>query len=298
VARTNARPSASEKRGNLLFVVIGLGAVGVLLLLCFVGGGVGLYFAAFREQRPADGAGPAAKNKGGDPAGPVHVSKDHLHKLEAGMTVAEVQDVLGAGKTADEDDLVTAFGEANRGADVWSARGRDVGVTAWRQWQDGDSSIFVGFGKGARSGKERALVSFLVKRDLRGFRIETGMFPLGGADPDDLAERREERAKLLNHPKWKAGNPKDLLVGKWRVAGRTGYDFNADGTYAKAGDFTYSSTYRFLAADQIELTIPAGKVFVGGKETTEKYQVLVSQEELILMPWPGRALLLEYQRVQ
>jgi hypothetical protein len=31
---------------------------------------------------------------------------------------------------------------------------------------------------------------------------------------------------------------------------------------------------------------------------TEKYQVLVSREELILMPWPGRALLLEYQRVQ
>jgi hypothetical protein len=155
----------------------------------------------------------------------------------------------------------------------------------------------MGFGKGQRTGKDRALAGFWVQPHANGFDSELGILPLPGFfrdDPDAVAQEREEKNKILNDPKFKAGDYKKLIVAKWLTDRDNGFHFHADGTYDRIGR-RYRGTYKFVGADEIELHIPPGGEFVGGAAMTEKHKIWVSTEDLIMQMLPHR-LKLSYKR--
>ena len=176
------------------------------------------------------------------------------------MALDEVNAVLGPGRLATQADMNRAFGKFSLGAaGKWMEAGRQAGVTSWRQWQNGDESIFVGFDKGKRTGKDRAITSFWVKPHAQGFDSDLGILPLPaffGGDPDDLADERDEKNKIINDPKFKAGDPKKLLVGDGSIiltAAMSSMPTAATSAWAQI-----QGNKKFTAADEIELQIPPG----------------------------------------
>jgi hypothetical protein len=283
----------AERRSGFPVLLIGGIGCGLFALLLLCGGGIGLAVWLGAKADPEGILG-----GGGQGPGKANVSKENLQKIDAGMPLDEVNAILGNGKVADHDDMERAFGDFGLDpTNKWMGHGNNIGVAAWRQWQDGDQSIFVGFAKGRKSGKELVLISFWVKRKANGFESDIGVRPLLPVDdPDELAHEHEERTKLLNHPKWK-GDAKVRIIGKWLDEANNGYQFNANGTYSRLGFAKYDSTYRFTADDQIELTIPAGAEIVGGKARTESHKVWVSDDEMLMQHVTGR-LLWKYRRVK
>lgn len=235
---------------------------------------------------------------GGAPAadGPqALIAKADLDRVESGMTLDEVTKLLGPGRAATQAHMRTAFNE-NRlvpisATDNWTRNADIVGVSDWHQWQNGNESIFVGFGKGKRTGKDRALMSFWVKRLDKGFESSPGLLPLFRIDdPDAIVDGP---AKLNDDPRFK-GDVKKNLIGNWRDDANMGYAFRADGTYERLGR-KYQGTYRFIAADQIELILPPGAEAVGGPELKEQYRVWAGAEDMILQP-AGLQMRLEFKR--
>jgi hypothetical protein len=134
-------------------------------------------------------------------------------------------------------------------------------VTVWYQWRADEFSIFVGFAKGKRTGKLKALLNFWVERvmtapGLYGFLSEAG-FLVQSPDPDQITDAREAQNRLINDPKWKKEKERELLVDRWQGSLRLGYDFSTDGTVKVTGVQPYTSNYRFVDDDHIEINIPA-----------------------------------------
>lgn len=268
-------------------------------LICVPGVGIGVFVMMRHglngQAMPIDQAGGAAVIMNVPPA---KFEKDDIHKIEPGMTVDEVNALIGEGRPANQNDMRQAFGNFALGADAkWTNAGREAGVSSWRQWKNGDQRIFVGFAKGQKSGRDRAVASFWVRPLPNGFESDPGIMPLPaffGGDPDDIAKEREEKNKHLNDPKFKAGDPKKKILAKWLTDRDNGFEFRADGTYDRIGR-RYQGKYKFVAADEIELHIPPGGEFVGGPALTERHKIWVSDEELIMQLLPHR-LKLTYKR--
>lgn len=278
--------------------VIVIGAIGLAFVLIVVAvAGVG----AFLIVRGKGRAGPGATLLGVNPA----VNRASLDRLEAGMSLEEVQAILGSGKAAGHSDLIDAFAGFKDDADKWVGNSQAAGVTAWYRWQNGDESIFVGFAKGRRSGKQRALLAFWVQRSttssgMRGYISDPAFTESARLiDPDILDQKRRDEKKMLDDPKWKQGNPRQLIIGRFEDSFRSGYEFRANGTYDSFGFFAHHSTYRFIDDQHIEIMIPGGPGFPPGAKTMIKqYRVFVARDELILLDNHPHAIPLRYKRVR
>jgi hypothetical protein len=243
------------------------------------------------------------------------VKKEALDRLKEGMTLAEVEAILGPARKADVSDFRAAFAEDGRPTDgyyrerglpseQWEHNGRTAGVSQWYQWRSLHESIFVGFKKGQRSGKEKAIACFWVKSFQNlgawGFHSEPGFVSVG--DSDEIEKARKKDEKLLNDPKWKRGNPRELLVGKWQAPIgllMDGYEFSADGTVRAFGITEYTSTYRFVDDHHMEITIPGQpNSLLLSQPTQVKYRVLVTEDELILVMDGSRRVPPAYKRAR
>ncbi len=293
--RPDSDESPVNKKGNgaMLFIV-GLG-IGAVLVLCVPCAGVGLYFV-FQ-------AGPDRMNDDGAPQ--ARITRADLDKIVSAMTLDEVNAILGPGRLATPADMRAAFNE-NRpipisATDSWKRNAEIVGVKAWHQWRNGDESIFVGFAKGKKTGKERALISFWVKRLDDGFKANPGLLPLFRIDdPDAIAEERDAEEKLTNDPKFKQGDAKKLIVGQWADEVKHGWVFRADGTFHDRSPGGDPGDYRFTAPDQIELSYKPDwpGVAPGTIHHVKSFKVLVSEDTLILRRLPGEGLTQVYKRTK
>jgi hypothetical protein len=305
-ARRAPRPRRSSGGSGISITLLAIGSIALLILVV-----VGIFAVmAFRGK----GGSPLAAGGGMfSPSGlginPL-ATKANFDKLDEGMTLEEVQSIVGPGKAADESDMEVAFGKGwarddPRGppAQQWTKNGRQAGVTSWYQWCNGDFSIFVGFAKGKRSGKDKALLGFWVERldrgvkpidYIEGFRSDVGFTANG--DPDKVTDAHDAENRRLNDPKWKKGNPRQLILGRWRDSLACGYEFGANGLLKSFGLDEYISTYRFIDDDNIEINVPAATL---KPARMERYRVLVAQNELVLVRQDGhRRVFMEYQRVR
>jgi DNA-directed RNA polymerase subunit RPC12/RpoP len=309
----SAKPLRRKRRKGM---PIGWIVGGTVLLVAVVVGAV-VAVGAFRG-RAAVAVGGGGNAAGGSDSGVSFpnlfsssgavskpVTKDDLPKIKGAMSLEEVQAILGPGKVADENDMKVAFGNRSMHSDKgppeeqWMNNGRMASVTSWYQWRSDDFSIFVGFGKGKRTGTLKALLSFWVERvsvggGLYGFRSEPGLMLFG--NPDDLTDARAAQDKVIDDPKWKGGNARQLLLGRWKNAFEFGYEFTADGIVKAVGIEKYTSTYRFIDDENIEINVPA---FPFQPARIDKMRVLVNKTELILVRVIGeRRDLLDYKRVK
>jgi hypothetical protein len=242
-------------------------------------------------------------------------TKENFVKLDAGMTLDEVQTILGPATEANREDFHVAFGDSWERSDrngppdgQWEFNGKQAGVTNWYQWRSGSFYIFVGFAKGKKSGKLKALLSFWVESygaapggiGMHGFESQAGILAMAGGDPDWITDKREEENRRINDPKWKKGTARQLLSGVWVLKGtkdndpKFGYEFKADGTVKSFGFYDYTSAYHFIDNDHIEINVPAMQLIPA---RVEKHRVLVTQNELLLVREDGRHRTLgEYQR--
>ncbi|HEV3146175.1 MAG TPA: hypothetical protein VGZ47_19975 [Gemmataceae bacterium] len=296
-ARRPARPRRSYYGTGMPGTWIVVGAVTLVVLIA--AGVVGMIVLRGK-------GGPAPLSAGGmfSPDGlginPL-VSKANFDRLEPCMTLDEVQSILGPGTPATEDDIkkactvVRQFGGPPRLPDSdpagdWINNGRVAHVTGWYQWRAADLTVFVGFAKGKTTGKIRALLSFWFQRfGANGYATAPGFAEFD--DPDKVTVKLDAEKRLFNDSKWKKGNARQLLLGRWHIAGRLqdqakiGYEFGADGTVKSFGGLNYSGTYRFIDDDHIEIKAPATQLLPA---SVEKYRVLVSQDELVVIVHEGR----------
>ncbi len=281
-----------------MWILIGSGA------FLLIGGGITAWLLL---RNPSGSGGSDSSGSGGPKGGRIaDVSKASLDKLEDGMTLDEVKDILGPGKEATREDMDMAFGNiigaGQSPAEQWERNAKNnQGKTTWYQWRSGDNSIFVGFVTGKKSGTEIALLSFFVHRlGNNGFESSSNMMARGVADPDVIAKARSDRIKMLNDPKWKEGKPRELLLGKWQTSPQDSYTFGADGK-VQVNSFggNYESTYKFTDDDHIQITIPANKGFPPNPQPlTMSYRVLVSKDELKLLSIPKNFVMLQYKRAK
>ena len=231
------------------------------------------------------------------------ITKEALNKLEEGMSLEELEALLGKSSSPSDADWVKAFGgEKERGVDIIKGNRGAGAVASWVYWRAHDESIFVGLAKGKTSGKDRAVNCFWVQGfsgpDKTGFFTHPG-FDAGGMDPDQVAAKREERIALFNNPKWKKDEVKTLIVGKSRDSGGHGYDFAADGSVVLFIINKQTGTYKFTAADTIEINVPANQT-PSKQPGSFSYRVLVNDQELAMLMLPSNimGILLEYQRAK
>lgn len=282
-----------NKGNRSLLLLAGLG-IGALLVICVPCTGVGLYLV-FRAQ-------PDDRNINAPRA---NIARADLDKIESAMTLGQVNAILGPGRLATAADMRAAFNE-NRpvpisATDSWKRNAEIVGVEAWHQWRNGDESIFVGFAKGKKTGKERALISFWVKRLDDGFQANPGLLPLFRIDdPDAIAEEKGAEEKLINDPKFKNGDAKKLIVGRWADEIKHGWEFRANGTFHERSPGGDPGDYRFTAPDQIELSYKPDwpGVAPGTVHHVKSFKVLVSEDTLILRRLPGEGLTQVYKRTE
>lgn len=154
-----ANQAVANKSSLVPILVIGGVIVGAVLVLAMVGAVGMLFLLRGRGGSSAAGIGPSLPLPGVNPA----VNQAAMQKLQPGMTPEQVQLALGAGRTSNQNDLREAFARHNETADQWSEKGTSIGVTIWYQWRNGSESIFVGFAKGRRTGKLRAVLAIWVK---------------------------------------------------------------------------------------------------------------------------------------
>jgi len=289
-------------------LVAWLAVAGVIVLVLLAGGVAAVIALRGKGGNPfAPGGGPfSASGLGLNSL----ATKANFEKLNEGMTLDEVQFILGAGNLAGESEMKIAFGDGwarddpkGPPAQQWMDNGRQAGVTSWYQWRNGNFCIFVGFAKGKRTGKDKALLSFWVERldsgtkplaYVEGFRSDVGFLATG--DPDRVTDAREAEDRRLNDPKWKKGNPRQLLLGRWQDAIHCGYEFAADGAVKSFGLYEYASTYRFIDDSHIEINVPAMPLM---PSRMERLRVLVTQSELLLVREDGcRRVIVEYKRIK
>jgi hypothetical protein len=282
--RTERRPRKRRKKQasrRALWLGLALGSVGLIGGLVFlVVVGVFLF-----------GGSPAASLIG------LHtsVTEENAHKIWTGMTLDQVQEVLGTGRACRLDEIssvVDATYGARRGLQAFPA---GLGDETWYYWRNGHLLVLVGFRKAA-SGTQR--VSHVQFSTLRGEIFECDELIKGHPleDLDYAASERDKNVKLVRDPRWKTGPAiRKALVGKWNetplVAGepRAGYDFDVNGGCVRYGavgqDQVARGSYRFVDDTHIEISLSEPTIIPGSKfvQTTTTFRVLVDENELILV---------------
>jgi hypothetical protein len=223
------------------------------------------------------------------------VTEENAHKVWTGMTLDQVQEVLGRGEACSLNQIssvVDATYGTRRGLQAFPAW---LGDETWYYWRNGHLLVFVGFRK-AQSGALR--VSHVQFSTLRGEIFECDELIKGHPleDLDYAASEHDKNVKLVRDPRWKTGTAiRKALVGKWNqtplVAGepRAGYDFEAGGSCVRYGaggqDQVARGTYRFVDDTHIEISLSEPTIIPGSKfvQTTTTFRVLVDENELILM---------------
>ena len=234
------------------------------------------------------------------------VNLESAQQIRAGMSLEEIQSRFGPGKLATAADLNDARGgfpvERHDGTGKMQEADEEelirAGQMSLYRWQNGDLSVFVGFGRGRRSGKLYVMRTFWVERFRAapggswGYRQRGLVSTWSNDDPDDVARLLAEQQKLLADPKWNRGNPRELLIGRWGMGGPIGgdahYVFGADGSLIASMWFrNYQSTYRFLDANHVEINEPVLAPQLNNPENVilepMRYRVLVSRTELVLV---------------
>jgi hypothetical protein len=138
----DAEPRPKKKKSNK-GLIIGLSIGGVALLsLCCCGGGIGMYYGGVFDSL------------GGNPK----VTLDNYMLLKDGMTLAQVEGIMGSGKAAGAGEVTEVFktdpgtfgggfggGRGDQTARVQSAMEQAAGRGAVYRWKNGEDVLFVMF---------------------------------------------------------------------------------------------------------------------------------------------------------
>ena len=142
------RPRRKSKSNTGLIIGLVAGAV-ILLLFCCIGGGVAYY--VFRDSGGvAGGAGPLSAIALANP----RVTKANYDRLQEGMTLAEVEAILGKGSPTNAVEVRQVYnnihgmvgGMGDRMADQKNFMyDRAAAAGALYRWRNGDNYIFIVF---------------------------------------------------------------------------------------------------------------------------------------------------------
>jgi hypothetical protein len=160
VAKASDRSQAKDAAGNKTGgsgKTIAIVAAAVLLLGCCClgvpGGVVGFGWWKLGWFDGKKGVGVAVKDRpvkegGGNPLKPPVVTLDGYNRIEFGMTLAELEQLLGSGKTVTEDDVSKVHVSFNQPDEInrqWGTAVKDSQVASWAEWRNGKELIHVGF---------------------------------------------------------------------------------------------------------------------------------------------------------
>lgn len=256
--RRDFAPRRKRRRQNRTGLWVGLGIGGAMLI---AGIAVLVVWMASKDSESPQGAKPVAVvvPAEGSRRDPIPVaatlSPEMLDGIKMGMTVAEVETVLGLGQKCDATTV-------SRTVDEFQGKNGDtlnlqvMRARSWRLWRDSDNCILVGFAGSRRWGEVASYCCWMARN---GQNRQITAF---GIDLDLLREFLTRNESDFAKTAWARGpDIRKTIVGKWAdERGTLRYVFNGDGTMTL--HFTvipHTVPYRFVADDTIEYQIDTSK---------------------------------------
>ena len=271
--RTKRKPAAKKSSGTKFAAII----VGGVLLLGVAGLVIALVFR--KSDKDGDTAPPTDQAK---------VTLENFQRVKPGMDVAEVEGVLGSGKSSSESDMRSALsaGLGEMAAAVETGWARFGAGGEWRRWDGTNFRVWVAFGK-TKQG-QRAAYSTALAQDGNKYKLHPGFMTWAqNSNLDELNAQRKKTDAVRDDPKWVRGaKARELLVGDWRKADLDGYVFDGTGKLTSYSLFNSSTdgkvtTYRILDDDHVELMPP--QLHPNLPSRPRKTEFRVNQDELVLL---------------
>lgn len=281
--RMKRKADAPKSSGTKIAAIV----VGGVLLLAVVGLAVVLIVRKSGKDGPSQ------------PIDSTKVTRENFKSLRPGLTLAEIESVLGGSRSSSEDELRAALRNAGSVKPLEQMMGTYGGVldeiSEWRRWEGKEFRVWVAFVKtkdGPRAAYSTSLASLL-----GGYSIESGFVVSGANELEKANDDRSQESAIRNDPKWvKGAQARELLLGEWRGEKANGYLFGQNGqmiewnTYGM--DLNHKPTYRFVDDRVLEITTrpfdpppghPTPPGFVNQPPTISKYEYYVNQDELALI---------------
>jgi hypothetical protein len=280
--KKRSRPKRRQKnapsglgRGAIIGIVLG----GITLLFAIVFGIVLLTKDSGTDNRSHSDSDESSSK----PIDASRVTRANFNSLKAGMTLPEIEDVLGGSRSSSENDFREALRKNNL-RDLENIMGSYSGllseIKSWRRWDGAELIAFVAFVQ-ASDGKRAAYSASLVPF-AHGYYMYVHGFSVDVRDVEKAAQERNQEVSIRDDKKWVGGaQARELLLGQWRDKNGKGYTFGAAGKIADhsmLGGFGLEPTYQL---DDRILTI--SRQLPNLPPSTERYEYHVNQEELALV---------------
>ncbi len=285
----SVRPRSKRKPAASSGLVIGAIVIGSVFLIAIVGAAVVLIVrnsGKDGDSRPIDSA---------------KVTSANFFSLKPGMTLAEIENILGGSRSSSADELRSALRQAGYDeTELESAMGSQPAllgeITAWRRWEGQDLRVWVAFVQA--KDEQRAAFSTSLTPFRGGYKRELGFIITNAQEVDKASENRKQEDSLRNDAKWLRGaQASQWLIGEWRDEKANGYLFAPSGNLVELNIFEQMPgrglTFRILDDRYVEIITPSPFApmpghppppsFVNLTPTTQRYEYFVNQDELALI---------------
>jgi|GEM_PF-4335081 len=290
--RPRYKADAPRSSGTKIAAIV----VGSLLLLAVVGLAVVLIVRKSGRDGPSQ------------PVDSAKVTMANFKSLRPGMTLPEVENVLGGSRSSSEDDYRNALRQAGFDRSLEDTMGTYQGllgeITAWRRWEGKDLRVWVAFVQtkdGPRAAYSTSLTPFH-----GAYKSESGFIVSGARELEKASEDRSQESAIRNDPKWVRGpQARELILGEWRDERANGYVFGPNGKLTEwsvfAMELNNAPSYRITGDREVEITIPSPfnpppghpspPGFVNQPPTISRYEYYVNQDELALIDVSGHGMM-------
>ncbi len=254
-----------------------------------------------------------ARKGGKESTAPIDSSKvtiDNFRSLKVGMSLAEVEAVLGGSRSSSENELASAIRRGGITTDLsgWigSQGTLQQKITSWRKWDGKNLQAWVAF-VGTSDGEKAALSMALVPFEHGGSNLQTG-FIQSPSDVEKESNLRKAENAVRNDAKWVRGpKAREFLTGEWSDVYADGYVFGSDGKLKEVDQFTFQImeipndmfaarpglTFRVVDDNHLEIVTPSPflplpgqpppPAYVDTRPTVTAYEFYVNQDELVMI---------------
>jgi hypothetical protein len=277
--------------------LIAAGSIGFLVAAAVV------VVLVVRKDR-GDGDGAIEPGFVAKPIDSSRVTEANFRSLRTGMTLGEVENILGGSRSSSSDELKDALrreGFLDRYEQATRINKFDFfqELSLWRRWESKDARVWVGFGRSKDAN--RAAFSICFTPFMGRYKCETGLMPTSADEMDSAAEFRKQEQSIRGGAKWVTGaQARGLLLGEWRDEKANGYLFGPNGKLSELSVFEpvqgrSEPTYRIVDDRILEILTPSPFAPIPGHPpppsglnvntapTVARFEYFVNQDELGLI---------------
>lgn len=240
------------------------------------------------------------------PVDSAKVTPANFRSLKPGMTLPEIESILGGSRSSSANDLrdelrAAYFAATELDSAMGSAPGLLSQISTWRRWEGKDLRVWVAFVQ-AKDEPRAAFCTSLEPFGQKWYKHEPLFVTSGGRELDKAADNRKQEDAIRNDAKWVRGaKSRELLFGEWRDDTSVGYIFEPNGKLTEPGSSfeipaDQQPTYRIADERHLEITWPPPLASIPGQPhiigpTTRRFEYHVNRDELAMIESSDRGIL-------